>query len=344
MRHTPLYEAHVRLGAKIVDFGGWAMPVSYPTGILEEHRATRTAVGVFDVCHMGEVHFTGAGAGATVQRLITNDVARLENGRALYTVACLPSGGIVDDLIVYRLHPEHYVAVVNASNADKDVDWFQEHRGADCKIDDASARTGLIAFQGPAAEQALQPLASIPLDRLRPFSLATDVTVGGFPVWIARTGYTGEDGFELFCDAQDAAALWDKLITAAGAAGGKPVGLGARDTLRLEARLPLYGNDLSDETTPLEAGLGWVVKLDGDEAFASCRDGSLAVVRETSAGVFEVVQTVKTPLGARTMGIDPTNHTIYLPTADFEAPKPGATGRPVPKPGTFKVVVVARQH
>jgi aminomethyltransferase len=249
----------------MVDFGGWAMPVSYPTGILDEHRATRTAVGVFDVCHMGEVHFTGAGAAATVQRLVTNDVARLENGRAFYTVACLPSGGIVDDLIVYRLHPEHYVAVVNASNADKDVDWFQEHRGADCKIDDASARTGLIAFQGPTAQQALQPLASIPLDQLRTFSLATDVTVGGFPVWIARTGYTGEDGFELFCDAQNAAALWDKLITAAGTVGGKPVGLGARDTLRLEARLPLYGNDLDDETTPLEAGLGWVVKLDGSD-------------------------------------------------------------------------------
>jgi len=261
MRHTPLYEAHVRLGAKMVDFGGWAMPVSYPTGILEEHRATRTAVGVFDVCHMGEVHFTGPGAAATVQRLVTNDVARLEDGRAFYTVACLPSGGIVDDLIVYRLRSDHYVAVINASNVDKDVDWFQEHRGADCKIEDASERTGLIAFQGPAAQQALQSLASIALDRLRPFSLATDATVAGLSAWIARTGYTGEDGFELFCDAQDAAALWDRLLTA----GGKPVGLGARDTLRLEARLPLYGNDLDDETTPLEAGLGWVVKLDRDD-------------------------------------------------------------------------------
>lgn len=265
MRRTPLYEAHIRLGAKMVDFGGWAMPVSYPTGILDEHRATRTAIGVFDVCHMGEVHFRGSGAAATVQRLVTNDVGRLENGRAFYTVACLPSGGIVDDLIVYRLQPDHYVAVVNASNIDKDVDWFQEHRGADCTIDDASARTGLIAFQGPAAEAALQPLTRLPLDRLRPFSFAADATIDGRPVWIARTGYTGEDGFEIFCEAQDAAALWDRLVGAAGAAGGKPVGLGARDTLRLEARLPLYGNDLDDETTPLEAGLGWVVKLDGDD-------------------------------------------------------------------------------
>jgi len=265
MRHTPLYEAHVRLGARMVDFGGWSMPVSYPTGILDEHRATRASVGVFDVCHMGEVHFTGPGAAATVQRIVTNDVARLENGRAFYTVACLPSGGIVDDFIVYRVGPEHYLAVVNASNSDKDVDWFQEHRGADCTIEDASARTGLIAFQGPAAQRSLQPLTSLPLDKLRSFSFATDVTVAGLPVWIARTGYTGEDGFELLCDAKDAAALWDRLVEAANSVGGKPVGLGARDTLRLEAKLPLYGNDLDDKTTPLEAGLGWVVKLDGDD-------------------------------------------------------------------------------
>jgi aminomethyltransferase len=280
MRRTPLYEAHVRLGAKIVDFGGWAMPVSYTSGILDEHRATRTAIGVFDVCHMGEVHFTGSGAAATVQQLVTNDVRRLENGRAFYTVACLPSGGIVDDLIVYRLQPDHYVAVVNASNIDKDVDWFQEHRGASCDIQDRSATTGLIAFQGPAAVETLQPLTNLPLDRLRPFSFATDVTVGGLPVWIARTGYTGEDGFELFCDAKDAPALWDRLVEAAGTVGGKPVGLGARDTLRLEARLPLYGNDLSDETTPLEAGLGWVVKLDGDDFI-----GRDALRAQSAAGI-----------------------------------------------------------
>ena len=153
MRRTPLYEAHVRLGAKMVDFGGWAMPVSYPTGILDEHRATRTAVGVFDVCHMGEVHFVGRGAAATVQRLVTNDVARLENGRALYTVACLPSGGIVDDLIVYRLQPDHYVVVVNASNIDKDVDWFQEHAGAACDVERRVGRDGADRVPGPGAQR-----------------------------------------------------------------------------------------------------------------------------------------------------------------------------------------------
>jgi aminomethyltransferase len=280
MRRTPLYDAHVRLGAKMVDFGGWQMPVSYPTGILEEHHATRTAVGVFDVCHMGEVHFAGAGAAATVQLLVTNDVARLENGRAFYTVACLPSGGIVDDFIVYRLAADHYVAVVNASNSEKDFAWFREHGGRDCDIRDASAETGLIAYQGPAAADTLQRLTNVPLDRLRPFSLATDGSVGGLPAWIARTGYTGEDGFEIFCAAKDAPAIWERLVGAAGAVGGKPVGLGARDTLRLEARLPLYGNDLDDKTTPLEAGLGWVVKLDGDDFI-----GRDALRAQAAAGV-----------------------------------------------------------
>jgi glycine cleavage system T protein (aminomethyltransferase) len=280
MRRTPLYEAHVRLGAKMVDFGGWDMPVSYPSGILDEHRATRTAVGIFDVCHMGEVHFAGPGAAATVQRLVTNDVARLENGRAFYTVVCLPTGGIVDDLIVYRLAADHYVAVVNASNSDKDFAWFREHGGRDCDIRDASAETGLIAYQGPAAAETLQPLTNVPLDRLRPFSLATDATVGELPAWIARTGYTGEDGFEIFSAAKDAPAIWDRLVGAAGAVGGKPVGLGARDTLRLEARLPLYGNDLDDTTTPLEAGLGWVVKLDGDDFI-----GRDALRAQAAAGV-----------------------------------------------------------
>jgi aminomethyltransferase len=225
----------------------------------------RTDAGVFDVSHMGELEVEGPHAHELLQGALSNDLDRISVGQAQYTLLTNGDGGIIDDLIVYRLDPQHFVAVVNASNADKDVDWFQEHRGADCAIDDASARTGLIAFQGPAAERTLQPLTNVPLDRLRPFSVATDSTIDGRPVWIARTGYTGEDGFEIFCDANDAAALWDRLLAAANAAGGKPVGLGARDTLRLEARLPLYGNDLDEETTPLEAGLGWVVKLDGDD-------------------------------------------------------------------------------
>ena len=263
MRETPLHDAHVRLGARMVDFGGWSMPVSYASGILDEHRATRTAVGVFDVCHMGEVHFRGPRAAQALQRVITNDLGKLTDGRALYTVACLETGGIVDDLIVYRLSGEHYLVVVNAANREKDYAWFVEHARGECEVVDASDETGLIAFQGPAAQRALQGLTNVPLDKLSRFSLASDCQVAGIKTSIARTGYTGEDGFEIFSAAADAPALWDRLVQAATELGGRPVGLGARDTLRLEARLPLYGQDLDETTTPLEAGLGWVVKLDG---------------------------------------------------------------------------------
>ncbi len=263
MQRTPLYEAHLRLGAKMVDFGGWAMPVSYPGGIIDEHRATRGAVGVFDVCHMGEIHFRGPRAAEAVQRLVTNDVSRLGDGRAFYTVACRPSGGIVDDLIVYRISSEHYLTVVNAANLEKDRAWFIEQAATLCDVADESAETGLVAFQGPAAARALQPLTQVALDALPGFGFVADCEITGVRVSIARTGYTGEDGFEIFCAARDAERLWNTLIEAAASVGGKPAGLGARDTLRLEARLPLYGNDLDEQTTPLEAGLGWVVKLDG---------------------------------------------------------------------------------
>ena len=262
-KRTPLYDAHRRLGAKMVDFGGWSMPVQYPTGILEEHRATRTAVGVFDVCHMGEVRFRGPRAAEAVQRLVTNDVARLTDGRAFYTVACLPNGGIVDDLIVYRIAGDHFLIVVNAANRDKDCRWFVSQVGTRCDVADVSDETGLLAFQGPAAARALAPLTAAPLDGLPGFGFVADTTVAGIPASVARTGYTAEDGFEILFPRREAERLWNALLEAAAGAGGKPVGLGARDTLRLEGKLSLYGNDLDEETTPLEAGLGWVVKLDG---------------------------------------------------------------------------------
>jgi aminomethyltransferase len=280
VRRTPLYDAHKRLGAKLIDFGGWWMPVSYATGILDEHRTTRTAVGVFDVCHMGEVHFRGARAGAAVQRLVTNDVSRLVDGRALYTVACWPTGGIVDDLIVYRVNAAHYLLIVNAANVEKDLGWFTENVGTWCDVIDASADTGLIAFQGPGAKHALQTLTKTPLGELPRMGFVAERDVAAIPTWIARTGYTAEDGFELLCRASEAAALWDALLEAAAAIGGKPVGLGARDTLRLEGKLSLYGNDLTDDTTPLEADLAWVVKLDGADFI-----GKDALVRQRAAGV-----------------------------------------------------------
>jgi aminomethyltransferase len=264
-KKTPLYDAHKRLGAKIIDFGGWLMPVSYPAGILDEHQATRTAVGVFDVSHMGEVHFRGPRAAEAVQRLVTNQVSALGDGRAMYTVACRPGGGIVDDLIVYRVAADHFLIVVNAGNVDKDFGWFVENTGSLCEVRNASDQTALLAFQGPKAQTALQTLTAAPLAGLRPFHFLKDVSVADRPAWIARTGYTGEDGFEIFCAAGDAPDLFAALLEAAGRVGGKPVGLGARDTLRLEARLSLYGNDLDETTSPLEAGLGWVVKFDAGD-------------------------------------------------------------------------------
>jgi aminomethyltransferase len=279
-KRTPLFGAHQRLGAKLIDFGGWLMPVNYAPGIIEEHKATRSSVGVFDVCHMGEIHFRGPRAGGAVQRLVTNDVGALVDGRAMYAVACNHEGGIVDDLIVYRVASDHFLIVVNASNISKDLGHFVENVGSMCSIDDASDATGLIAFQGPRAAAALAELTQADLASLGSFCFVRDQHVAGCSAWIARTGYTGEDGFELFCAAQDAPALWDALVVAADKVGGKPVGLGARDTLRLEAKLSLYGNDLSDDTTPLEAGLGWVVKLDRVDFI-----GKDALLRQRAAGV-----------------------------------------------------------
>ena len=264
-RRTPLYEAHRRLGARMVDFGGWSMPVQYAGGILEEHHATRRAIGVFDVCHMGEIRFRGPRAAEAVQRLVTNDVGRLADGRAFYTVACLPNGGIVDDLIVYRISSDDFLIVVNASNLEKDRAWFEQHAGKLCEVSDVSDDTALIAFQGPQAAGALAALTSTPLETVPSFGFVSATEVAGVRASMARTGYTAEDGFEIFCEATNAEKLWSALLEAAHRAGGKPAGLGARDTLRLEGRLALYGNDLDETTTPLEAGLAWVVKLEGPE-------------------------------------------------------------------------------
>ncbi|HEX7599215.1 MAG TPA: glycine cleavage system aminomethyltransferase GcvT [Polyangia bacterium] len=279
-RMTPLCQAHRRLGAKMIDFGGWLMPVNYPAGILDEHKATRTAVGMFDVCHMGEVHFRGSRAAEAVQRLVTNQVAKLTDGRAMYTVACNPAGGIVDDLIVYRVKADHFLIVVNAANIDKDFGHFVAQVGSWCELRNASDETGLISYQGPKAEAALATLTRAPLATLRSFHFLTDMQVAGRPVWIARTGYTGEDGFEIFCSVADAEPLWQALLDACAGLGGKPVGLGARDTLRLEARLSLYGNDLSDQTSPLEAGLDWVVKFDAGDFI-----GRDALLRQREVGL-----------------------------------------------------------
>jgi aminomethyltransferase len=261
LRHTPLHDTHVRLGAKMVPFGGWHMPIQY-SGILAEHAAVRTSVGVFDVSHMGEIDFLGPGALAAVQTLVTNDASKLADHRAQYTVTCHEHGGIVDDCIVYRFGPEHFRIVVNASNIAKDHDHFVRHASKHCTIENRSDAFALLAVQGPRAVTLVAELAGQALRDVPSFGMAQG-KVAGVDVVAARTGYTGEDGFELFVPAEDAVAVWDAITTA----GAVPIGLGARDTLRLEARLPLYGNDIDDTTNAYEAGLQWVVKLDKPSDF-----------------------------------------------------------------------------
>lgn len=278
LQATPLHDQHVHSGARMVDFGGWHMPVQYE-GILAEHRSVREHVGIFDVSHMGEIDFVGTNALAAIQRLITNDAARLENGRALYTTICYPDGGIVDDCIVYRFAADRLRIVVNASNIAKDFDHFRAHASELCEIINRSDETALIAVQGPEAVALVARLGGETLAEVRPFGFAPG-RLADVPILAARTGYTGEDGFELFIAATEAPTVWRALIDA----GAAPIGLGARDTLRLEARLSLYGNDIDATTSPLEAGLGWVVKLAKVEAGVPFI-GADALLRQKAAGL-----------------------------------------------------------
>lgn len=240
------------------------MPVQYE-GIKKEHEAVRSRAGLFDVSHMGEILVEGPSAIAAVDRLVTNDLAKLGVGRALYTVCCNEAGGILDDLIVYRLEDEKVLVVCNASNRDKIVAHFAKNLALETPWNDVSEQWALLALQGPNAVSVIEDLGA-PRDllELRPFHV-TRANLAGVDLWAARTGYTGEDGFELFCSSEDAVTLWTALLEAGQSHGLQPVGLGARDTLRLEARLMLYGNDISEQTHPFEAGLGWVVKLEAGD-------------------------------------------------------------------------------
>jgi aminomethyltransferase len=263
MRRTSLYQEHVALGARLVPFAGWEMPVQY-RGIVEEHRAVRERAGLFDVSHMGELELIGPGSLEVVDGLITNDVRKAADGQATYTCACNERGTIEDDLIVYRRGKEHWLIVCNASNRDKMAAHFRRAAEGRCQFRDLSDETALLALQGPkalavlaAAKTSFDAAAELKSFRFR------DGDVAGVPCTIARTGYTGEDGVELFAPWDRAPEVFRALMAAGKAYGIEPIGLGARDTLRLEARLSLYGNDIDDTTDPLEAGLGWVVKLDG---------------------------------------------------------------------------------
>jgi len=258
MRHTPLYAVHQALGARFVDFGGWEMPVQY-SGILDEHQAVRERAGLFDVSHMGEIELRGPHALAAAQALTVNDLGRLRDGQAQYSMLCLPTGGVVDDIMVHRIHSERVLLCVNASNIDKDFAWIGEHRyGAE--VVNRSDDFALLALQGPRATAILTPLTNVPLADVPPFGFA-EGRIAGRRALIAHTGYTGEDGWEIYCAPPEATALWEALLAAGAPHGIQPAGLGARDTLRLERALPLYGHELTEETTPLEAGLAWVVRL-----------------------------------------------------------------------------------
>jgi glycine cleavage system T protein (aminomethyltransferase) len=266
LKRTPLYDEHVKLGAKIIPFAGFEMPVQYPDGVSSEHRAVRESAGLFDVSHMGEFLVSGEGAVAFVNYVVANDVSLLEPGQAQYAVMCDEEGGIVEDLLVYRF-ANRLRLVVNAANIDKDFNWIQrcltKYGGPGVDLEDESEDVALLALQGPRSEAILAPLSDLNVASIGYYRFAEGL-VAGEPCVVSRTGYTGEDGFELYCAPGTAAKLWRALMEAGGD-GIKPVGLGARDTLRLEMGYALYGNDIDEETTPLEAGLGWTVRLDKGE-------------------------------------------------------------------------------
>ena len=262
MQRTPLYDTHRRLGGKMVPFAGWEMPVQYPTGILAEHQAVRTGAGVFDVSHMGEFEVTGPDRNAFVNRVTCNDVSVLESGGVQYSAILTSEGTFVDDCTVYRFD-DKLMIVVNASNISRAWDHIVGLKGgANVRLKDISPEVGLLALQGPKAQALLQPLTPVPLSEIGYYHFASG-PVAGAGCFISRTGYTGEDGFELYCRDRDAVGLWEAITTA----GATPIGLGARDSLRLEMGYALYGNEIDDTITPLEAGLGWIVKLDKGAPF-----------------------------------------------------------------------------
>jgi len=262
MKQTPLYEEHLKAGARIVPFAGFLMPIQY-TGIIDEHCAVRRSMGMFDLSHMGELRVTGQNMIQAVDRLMTNDIATLDVHQARYTPMCYPDGGIVDDLLVYRFQ-DHLMLVVNASNIDKDMRWIQDHIADGVDVENVSDSVALIAAQGPAASAFVQSLTDTDLNSVGYYHFAAG-PVAGVKSVISRTGYTGEDGFELYVAADDAPGLWQALRREGEPDGLKLIGLGARDTLRLEAGYMLFGNDIDQTTSPLEAGLAWTVKfLDSD--------------------------------------------------------------------------------
>lgn len=290
MKKTPLYDKHVEQKGKIIDFGGWALPVEY-SGIISEHEAVRNAAGLFDVSHMGEVTVLGKDAEKYIQEIITNDISTLNNYQIAYTTMCYLDGGVVDDLLVYKINNEKYLLVINASNTEKDFEWLKSHVSGEVVIKNVSADYAQLALQGPKAEMILQKLTDKNLNEIEFYHFSENVHIENINTLVSRTGYTGEDGFEIYLHSEDGAKLWDLLLAAGEEDGLIPTGLGSRDTLRFEACLPLYGQEIDKDITPLEAGLGFCVKLSKDNFI-----GKDSLVKQKSEGLkrkivaFEMVE------------------------------------------------------
>lgn len=286
---TPLYNRHVAAGGKIVPFAGYLLPVQYPTGVIAEHMAVRTAAGLFDISHMGEIIIEGKDALANLHHLLTNDFTNMYDGRVRYTLMCYDDGGVVDDLVVCRINETKYLLVVNAANRKKDAEWIKAHLTGSVRFEDISDCVAQIALQGPKAPEILKKLAKEDSIPQKYYTFVEKGTVGGIPCLVSRTGYTGELGYEFYCAPQDAERLWDLLLETGKESGLIPCGLGARDTLRLEAAMPLYGHEMDETVNPFEAGLSFGVKMEshdfiGKEALAGKSSPSRVRVGLTVTG------------------------------------------------------------
>ena len=264
-KKTPLYDAHVSAGGKIVPFAGYLLPVQYGTGVIKEHMAVRESVGIFDVSHMGEIILKGADALSNLNMILTNDFTNMKVGQARYSPMCNDRGGTVDDLIVYKIGEEEYFVVVNAANKDKDAAWIEEHLTGDVSFEDASDKWAQIAVQGPKAMDVMKKISSEDSIPQKYYHVVAEAEACGVPCMISTTGYTGEDGVEIYLPAEKATVVWDALLSEGKEYGLIPCGLGARDTLRMEAGMPLYGHEMDEEISPLEAGLGFAVKMSKEQ-------------------------------------------------------------------------------
>lgn len=280
-KKTPLYDEHLKLNGKIVDYSGWFLPLQYE-GLIQEHEAVRNDAGIFDVSHMGEIMVKGKDAFEYLQYLLTNDLSKLRDNQVMYTFMCYPDGGVVDDLLVYRYNQEEYLLVVNAANTDKDFKWIIDNKkNYNIIIENISNQVGEVALQGPKAQLILSKLTDIDLSEIKYFHLRRDVNIAGVNTMVSRTGYTGEDGFEIYANGDDIVKVWKSILDIGEEYGLKPAGLGSRDTLRFEAALPLYGHEISENVTPLEGGYKFFVKLDKANDFI----GKAALSKQWNEGL-----------------------------------------------------------